>query len=70
MPYSIFIFGSEIMELLIYDLKGNFLKQHYIQLNELNAIEFYPFTIKNNKIYQLIEDLEAEEWNIHVRAIK
>jgi hypothetical protein len=59
-----------LRELLIYDLKGNFIKQHYIGLDGLNAIEFYPFTIKNNKIYQLIEDLEHEEWNIHVKAIK
>ena len=30
--------------------------------------DFSPFTIKNERFYQLIQNEETEEWSLHARA--
>lgn len=53
-------------ETFIYDLKGTLLKKTLIPLIEKDILEVYPFTIKNGKIYQLVENEDEEEWELHV----
>jgi hypothetical protein len=57
-------------ELLIYDFKGTLLKRTMIPFKECDMIEFYPYTINDNKIYQLIESEDNEKWELHISDIK
>jgi hypothetical protein len=54
-------------ECYIYDsADGKFIEKAFIPLVEQNPQELYPYTIKNGKVYQLVENLEEEEWELHV----
>lgn len=57
-------------ELEIYDLKGTRIKKLMVPILEMNVNELYPYTIKNNKIYQLVENSDEEEWELFVTDIK
>jgi hypothetical protein len=57
-------------ECYIYDgAEGQFIKKVFIPLAEQNVQELYPYTIKNGKVYQLVENLDEEEWELHVMDI-
>jgi hypothetical protein len=30
----------------------------------------YPLTIKNGKLYQILENPDSEEWELHIAAIR
>jgi len=53
-------------EFLIFDINGKYLETKYFHLEKGDPIYPYPYDIGNGNIYQLIEDLDAEEWNLHV----
>ncbi len=57
-------------ELFILDLEGNLLKKTRITLEELNPHEFYPYTIKDGKVYQLREGADTEEYELHITGIE
>jgi len=57
-------------ETYIYDLKGKLIKKTLIKCKLKNGIQPYPFDIKNSKTYQLIENEETEDWELHVNNIK
>jgi hypothetical protein len=56
-------------ESFIFDLKGKLLKKTLLHLIDKDILEVYPFAIKNGKIYQLIENEDQEEWELHVTEI-
>lgn len=56
-------------ESFIYDLSGNQLKKVYLPLADKDMLEVYPFAIKDGKIYQLVENADDEEWELHVNEI-
>lgn len=57
-------------ECYIYDsADGKFIKKAFIPLVEQNVQELYPYTIKNGKVYQLVENLDEEKWELHVTDI-
>lgn len=60
---------AEKGEFLICDLKGTLLKRVMIPFKESDIIELYPYTIKDNKIYQLVESQDSEEWELHINEI-
>jgi hypothetical protein len=54
-------------ECYIYDsANGEFIKKAFLPLAEKNVQELYPYTLKNGKVYQLVENLDEEEWELHV----
>ncbi len=55
---------------LVYDLKGTFIEDVLLPLKTKNVLEFYPFAIKGNKVYQLIENDETETWALKITAFK
>ncbi len=57
------------IEFLILDVKGKLLKRQFLQLHSKQPIEPYPYTIHNGKLYQLLENLDEEEWELHVSKI-
>jgi hypothetical protein len=63
---------GEKSEFLIYHPNGKFLKRIMVALVERDDFVFlyYPYTIKNNKLYQLVENLDEEEWELYVTEIK
>jgi hypothetical protein len=40
-----------------------------VPLAEKDERLWYPYVIKNGKLYQLIENLDEEEWELHVTEI-
>jgi hypothetical protein len=61
---------AEKSEFYIFDIKGKFLKKVMVPLAEKDDRLWYPYVIKNGKLYQLIEDSDEEEWELHVTVIK
>lgn len=53
----------------LYDLKGNYLQKIYLPLYERNVWAPYPYSIKNGKLYQIIENEETEKWELHITRI-
>jgi hypothetical protein len=51
--------------LFLYDISGKFMREVI-----LPALATGNYTIKNGQLYELFEDEEAEEWQLHVSKIK
>ncbi len=56
-------------EFLLFDAKGKFIHSMYIPLKFQTSLQPYPMSIKNGKLYQLIENEDEEEWELHVSFI-
>ncbi len=60
---------KELTRILIFDLKGKPIKTVTLPLKDMDVKSIYPFTIKNGKLYQLVEDFDNENWYLHVTTI-
>lgn len=60
---------GEKREFYIYDFNGKLIKRTMLPLIELTAIEISPYTIKNNVLYQIIENEDDEEWELYITKI-
>ena len=60
---------KELIKTLIFDLKGKPIKTVPLPLKDMDVKSIYPFTIKNGKLYQLVEDFDNENWYLHVTTI-
>ena len=56
-------------EFVIFDLNGKLEKRTFVPLQEINAAELYPYTTRDGKLYQLIENQETETWELHIDNI-
>lgn len=61
--------GVEGVECFIFDLEGNFLRRRFLPLVEESVLREYPYDIYNRKVYQLIENEETEQWDLHISDI-
>jgi len=52
-------------EFIIFDVKGKFIKKTMIPLQKKD-IYFYPYTIYNGKLYQLVENEDEEKWELQI----
>lgn len=59
-----------ISEVFILDLKGKLLKKTKIPVQLDGPVMPYPMIIKNNKLYQLVENIDDEQWEMHITEIK
>lgn len=57
-------------EIIIFDLAGKFLKQVFLEFEIKETIFPDPYTIYDGKRYQLVENLDTEEWELHVTKIE
>ena len=58
-------------EFAVYDRIGNLLKSKvYLRIPEATARDLYPYTIKDGKLYQLVDDVDEEVWELHVHDLK
>lgn len=61
-------------EFYIYNTEGKFLKKVFVPFIEKDGFEWSVYkvllTIGNEKIYQLVDNIEIEQWELHVHDIK
>jgi len=57
-------------EFVLFSIKGEFLKKIPVPFENANPREPYPFTIKNQKLFQLIDNINTEEWELHIHSIQ
>lgn len=57
-------------ELIVFDNTGKFQKTVNLPLQAANAHELYPFNFSGDKVYQLLENEENEEWELHAFPVK
>ncbi|UCH94192.1 MAG: hypothetical protein JSV88_28515 [Candidatus Aminicenantes bacterium] len=57
-------------EFVVFSIKGKFLKKIPVPFENANPRDSYPFTIKNQKLFQLIDNVNTEEWELHIHPIQ
>jgi hypothetical protein len=60
---------EEEKELFIVDFNVKLVKSTWLTIDEINPRELYPYTIENGKLYQLVENPDSEEWELHIIEI-
>ncbi|MCP5106842.1 MAG: hypothetical protein GY950_25890 [bacterium] len=53
-------------ETFIFDHRGTLRRKALLPLENVDLLEIYPFTIYNNRLYQLRDNEDGEEWQLHV----
>jgi hypothetical protein len=61
---------DEKYEFFVFDFNGKLLKRIFLPVAYMDGIDSYPTTIKNEKLYQLIENEDEEVWELHITEIK
>lgn len=61
---------AENDECLIMDLKGNPLKRVFLPLKMSTPLLPYPYSIHEDSLYQIVENVEEEQWEMHITEIK
>jgi hypothetical protein len=56
---------QEKNEFFIYDLEGKPVKKTFLPLQDYDGVALFPYSIKNNFLYQLIDNEEEEVWELH-----
>jgi hypothetical protein len=54
---------------VIFDLDGKLLKKVMVPLKFANPRETYPYTIMYGKLFQLADNEDTEEWELHVHRV-
>lgn len=58
-------------EFEVYDLNWKLIKSNvYLQIPEATARDLYPYTINDGKLYQLVDDVDEEVWELHIHDLK
>lgn len=57
-------------ETFIFDHQGKLRRKALLPLKNIDLLEICPFTIYKNRLYQLRETEDEEEWELHVIDIK
>lgn len=67
----VFSFGSKrgVYDCYVYDLNGKFVKKSNLTVALQDALQPYPFTAWNGNFYQLIDNDEEEQWELHKTTI-
>ena len=56
-------------EFVILDTGGKFLKKSMVPFKNANPRVPYPFTISSGKLFQLVENDDTEEWELHIHPV-
>lgn len=54
---------------IVLDKSGTRIKSVFLPVVWKNAVESYPYDIKDGKLYQLVEDEDEEEWSLNIYKI-
>ncbi len=52
-------------ECFVYGINGTFIKRVFIPFHYMSAVQPAPMTIRDGKIYQLLENEDEETWELH-----
>jgi hypothetical protein len=63
-------FEKEKTGFVIFDFDGRFIKQVFLPFRYRNIVKHFPYTIDKNMLYQLVENEDTDEWELHVTKIK
>jgi hypothetical protein len=61
---------NETSQWFIFEIKGKLLKKVLLPMKYQNALEFFPYTIHDHKLFQVVENEEEEEWELHITEIR
>lgn len=56
-------------EFVIFDKNGNFFKKVMVPVKFANPRETYPMTVNYGKLFQLYDNEDTEEWELHIHTI-
>lgn len=57
-------------KIMVFDLKGKFLRNILLPVRMMDPIQSYPYTIHEGKMYQLVENEDEEAYEVHITDIK
>jgi hypothetical protein len=46
-------------------VEGKLLQKVFLPLKKIDALDYYPYTLDNGRVFQLIENQETENWELH-----
>ena len=52
-------------EFFVFDMKGKLLKKVYLPFLKRNYFTYFPITIRNDTLYQLVDNSDTETWELH-----
>jgi len=58
--------ANEASQWFIFDIKGKLLKKAQLPMQYQNALEYFPYTIHKDNLYQVVENIEEEQWELHI----
>ncbi|MCK4761200.1 MAG: hypothetical protein KAW12_03305 [Candidatus Aminicenantes bacterium] len=61
---------NEKYETFIYNTDGKFIKRVFLPIKYISVVQSNPLAFKDNKLYELIENEETEEWEMHAFPIE
>lgn len=67
LPYE---WKDDALKFYIYKINGDFLAETYVPLVMKYSMQPFPFTILNDRVYQLIENDNTEDWELHINDLK
>jgi hypothetical protein len=56
---------DEKTETYIFNLEGKLEKKTWLTLKNYDGVVFFPYSIDNKYLFQLIENQDTEEWELH-----
>ncbi len=60
---------NNLTQCLVYNFKGKEIKRCFVPIKETTLLDKAIFTVYNNTLFQLIEDIDKEEWFLHISKI-
>jgi hypothetical protein len=57
-------------EFHVFDFQGKLLNRTMVPFQDNEFLRIYPYTIKNGKIYQVVDNEDTESWELHIDDIK
>lgn len=57
-------------EFMIFNTQGKLLKKVYVPFSDKSLLLPYPYTVKDGKLYQLVENEDSEEWELHIAEME
>ncbi len=61
---------DESYDAYVFDLDGKFNRKVLLKLKEKDPIHIYPYTTYQNRLFQLVENIDDEGWGLHITAIE
>lgn len=62
--------NEETYETFVFNLDGKFAGKVFLKLKEKDPIHLYPYTTYQNRLFQLVENIDEEGWELHITMIE